>query len=1127
MIILAELSPLDTVAGTRKLLRASSANDPAVTGLNDVIWRPAITEEAEIGIRLFKGDFDGQAAPSTGSLSVQIDQWLSIEPNVRRFLWQGAPVKFYAGVSGQAWPWTVVFEGLVDQFSAEANTVKLNLKVNTEPFDADVLTLKYAGTGGAEGDANLKDKVKPFLLGRCFNVEPILINSVDNVLQFSGYGAIQAVNFLYERGSGFGASQGNYATYAALVAATIPPGQWATCLAQGMIRLGAPPYGVITGDIDGDKVGGTWWRKTGEIIQRIASNSGVSGSLIESASFTALDTALAGLSNQGRIGVFIDSQESVLDMAAKLAAPCNAQVGVSLAGKMFVGRVAIGTPTITLDAQQRQLPRVTSSAEVSVSPPFSYIEMGYARSWRKHTDEEIAGIENLPSYQFPTPLPGYFGGTGHEYINATGHRFRFDGQQLFFGGEALTFNGEPIYTSGYVDAQDQASVQALADAAAADAAAAAAQSAASAAQSAADLGAASAATALGLLTEIASDGILTPDEKPRVIMDRDVILAEQSGIDAQAAAFGVTTERTAYNAAVTALTNYLATLTVPVLWSNLSGNTNITGATFRNTFASVYSARQTLLNKIADVAKVRADLGVTNAAAAQSTANAAAAAATIAQGLANDAQATADGKVRTFYQASAPTAEGVGDLWFDTDDGNKQYRWSGSAWVLAQDTAIGTAISAAAGAQATADGKVTTFYVETTPTAEALGDLWFKPSTGFLTRWNGSAWVDVANIGATAAQVSSITAALNNAANAQATADGKVRTFYQASAPTAEGVGDLWFDTDDGNKQYRWSGSAWLAVQDAGIGQAITDAAGAQATADGKVTTFVSETTPTAEGVGDLWFKASTGELRRWSGSAWGDPLVDLTAAKSPDLTGNFQWDISADTTGTVITSPLPSDRRYKGMEGVTDRSPTTSFVLSSVSASISLTVNNTVNSADRGVVTLGTGTTGSGTAVLTATLPSGGVVSRIITVTKTNAFPPTGGASGSTFAQDTTFNTITSGSHAAISDELICRSNGSSQVRVSVDLEYAVSGGTASRTPRFKVSYATSAGGSLTDLFSEESGSACQGGTEPIEGSYNRAEATFTMPSANTDYYFKLQGRRNIGSGNIAFTGNSFTVRQ
>jgi hypothetical protein len=592
MIILAELSPLDTVAGARKLLRASSANDPAVTGLNDVIWRPAITEEAEIGIRLFKGDFDGQAAPSTGSLSIQIDQWLSIEPNARRFLWQGAPVKLYAGVSGQAWPWAVVFEGLVDQFSAGANTVKLNLKVNTEPFDADVLTLKYAGTGGAEGDANLKDKVKPFLLGRKFNVEPVLINAVDNVLQFSGYGEIQAVTALFERGSAFGASSGNYATYAALVAATIAPGHWATCLAQGMVRLGAPPYSVITGDVDGDKAGGTWRRKTGEIIQRIASNSGVSGSLIESASFTALDTALAGLPNQGRMGVFIDSQISVLEIAAKLAAPCNAQVGVSLAGKMFVGRVTIGSPTITLDAQQRQLPRVISSSEVSVSPPFSYIEMGYAQSERVHTDQEIAGIDTLLNVRFPSPPPEAML-KGGSYFDATNKQYIYDDPVVTTAEGPVTTAEGVVTTSGYADVQDLAIPQALADAAAAEAAA-------------------------------------------------------------------------------------LAAL----------------------------------------------------------------AAASIAQNLATDAAAIADGKVQTFYQPNAPLDASEGDIWIDTDGGNNQYRYTSGAWVDVQDTGIGQAIADAAGAQATADGKVTTYVNETAPTAEALGDLWFKQSTGELRRWSGSAWGD-------------------------------------------------------------------------------------------------------------------------------------------------------------------------------------------------------------------------------------------------------------------------------------------------------------------------------------------------------------------------------------------------
>jgi phage minor structural protein len=111
--------------------------------------------------------------------------------------------------------------------------------------------------------------------------------------------------------------------------------------------------------------------------------------------------------------------------------------------------------------------------------------------------------------------------------------------------------------------------------------------------------------------------------------------------------------------------------------------------------------------------------------------------------------------------------------------------------------------------------------------------------------------------------------AITAAATAQATADGKVTTFFQDNPPTAEGIGDLWIDTNDGNKLYRWSGSAWTAVQDAGIGQAITDAATAQATADGKVVTFYQTITPTADGAGDLWYKTDTKVWYRWSGSAW------------------------------------------------------------------------------------------------------------------------------------------------------------------------------------------------------------------------------------------------------------------
>lgn len=169
----------------------------------------------------------------------------------------------------------------------------------------------------------------------------------------------------------------------------------------------------------------------------------------------------------------------------------------------------------------------------------------------------------------------------------------------------------------------------------------AAQSTASAAAAAASAAQASANTANADLANIASDSLLTPDEKPRVIQDRDVIVAEQAGIDAQATAYSITTEKTAYDSAVSALTAYLATLTTPTLWSDLGGNTTIVGTTFRTKFSDVYTTRQTLLNKIFAAAKALADAAqstgntaISNAATAQSTANAAGSAAAYADLLA-------------------------------------------------------------------------------------------------------------------------------------------------------------------------------------------------------------------------------------------------------------------------------------------------------------------------------------------------------------------------------------------------------------------------------------------------------------------------------------------------------------
>lgn len=162
-------------------------------------------------------------------------------------------------------------------------------------------------------------------------------------------------------------------------------------------------------------------------------------------------------------------------------------------------------------------------------------------------------------------------------------------------------------------------------------------------------------------------------------------------------------------------------------------------------------------------------------------------------------------KIQTYYQLTPPSGGTytVGDLWFDTDDGNKQYRWDGTNWISVQDGTIAT--------------KNRTYYSATAPTGTfTVGDIWFDTSTGNKPyRWSGSSWISV--------QDASIATALNTANAAQTSANGKNKIIYSVSAASGTGttVGDVWWQYNGSGQiiaQWEWNGSSWVSKT---IGSAV------------------------------------------------------------------------------------------------------------------------------------------------------------------------------------------------------------------------------------------------------------------------------------------------------------------
>lgn len=154
----------------------------------------------------------------------------------------------------------------------------------------------------------------------------------------------------------------------------------------------------------------------------------------------------------------------------------------------------------------------------------------------------------------------------------------------------------------------------------------------------------------------------------------------------------------------------------------------------------------------------------------------------------------ANGKTKAYYQTTAPTTGlNEGDIWFDTDDGNKQYYYNGTAWVSVQDTAIAAAQSAATAAQTTADGKNKIYRQGTTPTGTfSVGDLWFNTSNdNSISRWDGSTWVAntlgnnaLASISASKITAGTIDASVITVSNLDA---GNISTGTLAAARIAAG----------------------------------------------------------------------------------------------------------------------------------------------------------------------------------------------------------------------------------------------------------------------------------------------------------------------------------------------------
>ena len=211
------------------------------------------------------------------------------------------------------------------------------------------------------------------------------------------------------------------------------------------------------------------------------------------------------------------------------------------------------------------------------------------------------------------------------------------------------------------------------------------------------------------------------------------------------------------------------------------------------------------------------------------------------------------GAKHVFRQPNEPDADTQGpffdnDIWIDTNDNGRQYLWNSltGTWADTTNEATGRGALAASSLEAIADGEVTIYVQDTTPNTPSVGDIWYNQRDDILWVRDATSWLRVTD---KFTKDTIVSAVINKAAqDATALADSKIQSWYSASAPAnlaPENNGDLWFDTDDNFKLYRFQYPSWVPVHDPRIAKAFDYIFLQGSILDGTVFVYFSTVAPT------------------------------------------------------------------------------------------------------------------------------------------------------------------------------------------------------------------------------------------------------------------------------------------
>ena len=388
--VLIFLNPYDKKTGARRAVYVASSPSAEHYGAGGTSWQPALVQRPQLTIDLFTPDMDGAIQTGKASFTIALNA-LRDMPDAADLYWRGALVVIYASAPIEGPTARPEFVGYITQAAPDTNTGRLSItaEVSDVLLARPLLTRTFGGGGGLDGDAGKRGVFMPAGFGKVDSIEPDWFDLTRNIGMIDGYGNTIAIDWLGEGGSSFGPRVADYPNYAALAAAidakAVQPGQWASCVAEGLVGLGAPPVKPITVHA---RFGSN---RPGSMMLRIATaHAGVPTGAIDVDAFAALNAAVNRPTHY-----WTKDQRECRDLIQAIARSCNATPLINFQGLFTVTRAVLSDPVVSIDRTGGVPPRVMAWRQGVTNPPFSQLRARTARPARVLTFDEVNYVDTI------------------------------------------------------------------------------------------------------------------------------------------------------------------------------------------------------------------------------------------------------------------------------------------------------------------------------------------------------------------------------------------------------------------------------------------------------------------------------------------------------------------------------------------------------------------------------------------------------------------------------------------------------------------------------------------------------------------------------------------------------------